>query len=593
VAGAAALLAAPAVLAFFSGGYFDVPRLWAALAMWVGVVAIALAAPQRLPRSRAALCALGGLLAFAALAFASAWWAPRRGPAFDDAGRDLLYLGALIAAAALLRAPVARAAEPALAAGATIVIGYGLSERLLPGLVTLSHSRTAFGRLEQPLTYWNATGALAAIGLVLAVRVAGDPERRAWLRSAAIAAAVPLGAGLALSYSRGALLAAVAGLVVLVALAPETVWAAALGAGAALLAGVAVSIPDGVRALEGDTGAQGAAVLVVLLALMGAAVLALRRVRPARGWRFGGAAAVGIVAGLVGLVLLGAALDRGPRSAGPAEGATAQRLASTQSNRYAYWRVAVRGFTRHPVRGVGGGGFADLWLHERTVRDPARDAHSLYIETAAEYGLLGLACLGLVFGGVAVAAARARRRAPSLTVGAIAGLAVWAVHAGVDWDWEMPALTLVAVLLAGLLLGAAEEEGRRVLPRLVLALPAVAIAALVAVGLRAATLTEEGRGLVPTRPVPLSDAQFAHARSVLHDAQRLTPDTEPKLLEAVLLVNRRQFDESIRLLDEVVAAEPRNAQAWAVLAAALEIVRSPRAPAARARARELAPRVVR
>ena len=79
---------------------------------------------------------------------------------------------------------------------------------------------------------------------------------------------------------------------------------------------------------------------------------------------------------------------------------------------------------------------------------------------------------------------------------------------------------------------------------------------------------------------------------MLRDAQQLTPDPEPKLLEAVLLVNRRRFDDSIRLLDEVVAAEPRNAQAWAVLAAALELTRSPRAPAARARARELAPRPV-
>ena len=245
--GAAALLAAPTVLAFFSGGYFDVPRLWAALGVWLGVAAIVLVAPQRVPVSKPALCAMGGLLAFAAIAFWSAWWAPRRGPAFDDVGRDLLYLGALIAAGALLRGPMARAAEPALAAGATIVIGYGLSERLLPSLVTLNHSRTAFGRLEQPLTYWNATGALAAIGLVLALRIAGDPERRAGLRSAAVAAAVPLGAGLALSYSRGALLAAVAGLVVLVALAPETLRTVVLGAGAALLAGVAVSIPDGVR----------------------------------------------------------------------------------------------------------------------------------------------------------------------------------------------------------------------------------------------------------------------------------------------------------------------------------------------------------
>jgi hypothetical protein len=196
---------------------------------------------------------------------------------------------------------------------------------------------------------------------------------------------------------------------------------------------------------------------------------------------------------------------------------------------------------------------------------------------------------------VAVAALRARRRDPALTAGAIAALAAWAVHAGVDWDWEMPALTLVAVLLAGMLLAAAEDEPRAPPPvpaRAAVAVAAVAIVVLVGVGLRAATLTEEGRSLVPTRAVRLSDAQFEHARSVLRDAQRLTPDPEPKLLEAVLVVNRRQIGESIRLLDEVVDAEPRNPQAWALLAAALEAVRSPRAAAARARARELAPRRV-
>ena len=32
--------------------------------------------------------------------------------------------------------------------------------------------------------------------------------------------------------------------------------------------------------------------------------------------------------------------------------------------------------------------------------------------------------------------------------GAIAALAVYATHAGLDWDWEMPALTLVALVLA-------------------------------------------------------------------------------------------------------------------------------------------------
>jgi len=36
--------------------------------------------------------------------------------------------------------------------------------------------------------------------------------------------------------------------------------------------------------------------------------------------------------------------------------------------------------------------------------------------------------------------------------GAIGALAVFAIHAGLDWDWELPALTLVALVLAGLVL---------------------------------------------------------------------------------------------------------------------------------------------
>jgi O-antigen ligase/polysaccharide polymerase Wzy-like membrane protein len=597
---AGALLAGPTVLAFFSGGYFDVPRLWAALAAWTLLLAVVLLAPHPLPRPLPARLALAGLALFAVLAFVSAWWAPRRGPAFDDAGRDLLYLAALAAATALLRGRVARAVEPALIAGATLVIGYGLSERVLPGLVTLSHSRTALGRLEQPLTYWNATGALAAIGLVLAARAIGDAARPAGLRAAAAAAAVPLGAGVALSYSRGALLAALAGLVVLAALCPGrgALRAMAIAPAAALAAGVVVSLPGGVRALEGDLPRrelEGAVVLVALLALMAAAALAARRWAPPRAdsatWRPPAGAAAALVAVLVGLMLLGAALDRGPRTGTPQAGATASRLASTQSNRFAYWRVALDGFADHPLRGLGGGGFADLWLQKRTVRDPARDAHSLYIETAAEYGLLGLAALGLTLGGVAVSARRAYARAPSLTAGAIAGLATWAVHAGVDWDWEMPALTLVAMLLAGLVLAASDDDAPRwrTGPRLALGLGAAALLAVVAVGLRAATLTEKGRGLLPTAAQPVTDARFDQARSALQRAQRLTPDPEPEQLEAILVVFRGRIDESIRLLDDVVAKEPRNAVAWQLLAGALERTHSPRAAAAHARASALAP----
>jgi hypothetical protein len=33
---------------------------------------------------------------------------------------------------------------------------------------------------------------------------------------------------------------------------------------------------------------------------------------------------------------------------------------------------------------------------------------------------------------------------------------VWFLHASIDWDWEMPAVTLPALVLAGLLITQAE-----------------------------------------------------------------------------------------------------------------------------------------
>src|SRR5919198_1530530 len=149
-------------------------------------------------------------------------WAPLGGRAQDDLQRLLLYLAYFTAALALLRGPVVRRwLEPAVAMGALVVVGYGLSERLLPGLLEFDRSRSAKGRLEQPLTYWNAEGAVAAVGLILAVRIAGDPRRGRALRGVAAAAGVPLGLGVYLSFSRGALAAVAAGMVVLIALSPE------------------------------------------------------------------------------------------------------------------------------------------------------------------------------------------------------------------------------------------------------------------------------------------------------------------------------------------------------------------------------------
>jgi O-Antigen ligase len=465
-------LAGPTALAFFAGGYFDTARLIAALVAWLLVLAAALTARRPLPGTAAGRIAVGGLALLTLWSAISFAWAPLSDPAAQALERLILYLGALIAAAAVLRGPAARSwAEPALAGGATIVVGYGVAGRLVPGLLHETASITAAGRLEQPLTYWNAMGALAAIGLVLTVRLAGSRARPAALRSGAAAASVILALGLYLSFSRGALAAFLLGAVVLVALelTVAQLWALAVAlVGGGVAAALAGALAD-VRTLHGSISAretQGAVMLgaLVLLCLLAAASqwYGIRRqtgtrartlTRPAHA----GTAVTALVVALFAALVLYAATDTGARQ--PATGANPARFGSLQTNRYAYWRVAIAdGFAKRPLTGVGAGGFAAIWLRYRKIPERVQVAHSLYVETLAELGLVGFALLAAGFGGVAAAARRAYRLSPPVAAGPIAALVTFAAHAAVDWDWEMPALTLVAIALAGLLIAAAERE---------------------------------------------------------------------------------------------------------------------------------------
>ena len=463
----AVLLVGPAVLAFRAGGFFDGPRAVAAVAAWALVALSALTFARPFPGGTPARVALGALAGLSAWVAIGASWAPLGGPAQDDLIRDLLYLaGLLLAITAWRRRDELRRVEPVLAAGTLVVVGYGLAGRLLPDLVEQQPSISAAGRLDQPLTYWNAMGALAAMGFVLCARVSGDAGRPLALRAAAAASAVPLAAGVYVSFSRGALAALAAGVVVLLLLAPgrDQLGAAAIAVVAGLVAAVAVSLLPGVESLEGsaaDRRADGLVMLAVLLALAAGAAAALARLaRGSHGERSDAEPAGllrrrGLVAALALLLIIGAPLaaaafdDSGENAR---EGATAERLSDVGSNRYDYWGVALGQFAADPLRGDGSGSFEVEWRREREIDEAVGDAHSLPLETAAELGLIGLALLTGLVGAVALAARRSWRADPALTSGMAAALTVWAVHACLDWDWEMPALTLVAVVLAGALL---------------------------------------------------------------------------------------------------------------------------------------------
>jgi hypothetical protein len=467
---AACLLCAPTVLAFFSGGYFAEPRLIAAMVVWALVLASAVTGALPLPRSRPGWLVLGGLVALTAWSALSIAWAPLAGPAVENVQRLVLYVGALMLAVGAVRsAPAMRAVEPALTAGATVVIGYGLAGRLLPGILDLDRSQSADGRLEQPITYWNAEGALAAVGLVLCAHLAADRTRPVPARALAGAAAVPLGAGVYLSFSRGALAAAVVGLLVLVALAPTAAQlrAAAVALGAAAAAATVAGLVPAVASLEGsDRTRDGALVLVAFVAIAGVAALVTDRLarrapggdEPAPPWlrhaRPLAAAAVAAVA--CGLVIGG--LGEKPSEAELSAGAEFRRLTSVSSNRYEYWRVGLEAFEGAPLTGVGAGGFRVEWLRERVLPEAVKDAHSIEVEVAAELGLVGLLAFAAMIAGVAMAARLALRADAVLAAGWCAALVVWLLHASIDWDWQLPAVTLPAIVLAGALIALAEAS---------------------------------------------------------------------------------------------------------------------------------------
>jgi hypothetical protein len=464
-AAAACLLIAPTALAFWSGGYYSEPRLLAAIAVWACVLALALVGPAPLPRTRAGALAVAGLAALAVWSAISSLWAPQGGPAIESAERLTLYTGALLLAIGALRAPAAlRAVEPALAAGATIVIGYGLSGRLLPDIVQLDRSRSAGGRLEQPITYWNGEGALAAVALVLCARIAGDPTRPRAMRVLAAAAIAPLGAGVYLSYSRGAIAVALLGLVMLVAAAGTTsqLRAAAVALGTGALAAAAGAAFGGVASLSGDSrGRDGAIVLVLLVLIAAAAAIVVARLPAPREnalpWarRLGAATAAIVAAVAIGLVVGG--LAERPSATDLARGAQAQRLTTVSSNRYEYWRLGLRAFGEHPLRGLGAAGFRVYWLQHRSIPEAVRDVHSLELEQAAELGIVGLLAFGVLLAGAGLAGARALRAHRAAAAGACAGDLVWLLHASIDWDWQLPAVTLPAVVLTGALVVLAER----------------------------------------------------------------------------------------------------------------------------------------
>jgi hypothetical protein len=159
----------------------------------------------------------------------------------------------------------------------------------------------------------------------------------------------------------------------------------------------------------------------------------------------------------------------------------------TTGYRPAYWHVAWKEAAAHPALGGGAGTFADYWSRygDPNLAGGALDAHNLYLETLAELGVVGLVLLVAAL--VLPLLVALRHRSNPLAAPAIGAYAAFLVHAVVDWDWEMPAVTLAALACGAAVLLLERETA----PARDLSAPARVTLLLVALALAVFVLAEQ------------------------------------------------------------------------------------------------------
>jgi hypothetical protein len=539
----------------------------------LAVVAIALAVRSDIALTRSSRLFLVLLSAYLVWVSASIAWSLSRPQSILELERIVVYVAL---AASLLLTANTRGIEPMLAATLATVTGlfaYGLARRLFPG--TLGRPEPRFydaSALFEPLGYSNALGAVAAMAALLALGFVWTSATRVGRGLAAAAFVVAL-TTLYLTLSRGAWIGLLAGIAAAVG-ASTPRWrmgttVAALGIAAAPAIVLAARSPALVQRDPriADVAAQGQRLAVVVVACAGlAAALGtwfLDRVQhfmvPRRYLAAASALAVALGVAAITLAAIEAVESFASRpawDAGPTD-----RLVSLSGNRRdEYWSVAWQGIEDRPAVGSGAGTFGYVWLEHRPSRANALDAHNLYLETLAELGPPGL--LLLVAALVVPLVAAVRVRASPFVPCALGAYIVFLVHAGVDWLWEMGAVTAMALVTASALV-AADRAGKRAVGRA--SRIAFACATLVAAAFSFTALL--GNSAVDAGTLAVVRGDHVAAAHEADRASRWIPwSPEPWRLraEAALAAgDPRRATEQIRT---AIEKDPRNAALWYQLA---------------------------
>ena len=418
------------VLSLFHGGYAPVAWGWTALlGFWVSILALAFRSEQVVDRAVVAL--VGGFAAVAGWTALSATWTQSVPRTMLELERDLVYVA--VATAVLLLCTSAGGSQLVWGLCAGLVVVGALSA----GLYFFSRPEldvTQGYLLFRPVGYANAVGGLMALALPLLFALAAvDP--RPTVKAAAGAAVVVSSVVLYLTQNRAGYVALGVACIVWISRTDAPASATATIIGLAIPTGAALVSIKLLGLLDTDTHRQvadlGARRVGGGLIVLSIAVLASRMPRlTLRCIRVRGRAQVGAVtaAALVSVAFCSALFGPG--------------------NRAEYWRVAWHTFERHPLLGSGAGTFGDQWLRYRGSSLSVQDAHSLYLETLSELGVVGLL---LLVGLLVIPIVVCRRSRDPLTTACLASYCAFLVHAAFEWDWEMPVVTVSGLMLASAL----------------------------------------------------------------------------------------------------------------------------------------------
>jgi O-Antigen ligase len=606
------------------GGYDVVVYSQVGIVVWWIVLigsAWALLPAARLSRfAWIALALFGAFLGWTAL---SSTWSLSSERSLQELARVSVYLGVLLLAVSIHRDRelAVRHALAALASAIAFVAGIALLSRLHPGLFsgaqqTASFLSSAQGRLGWPLNYWNALGALVAFGLPLLLAIATSARR---IASQALAAgAIPAVALCGyLTFSRGGAIATAVGVIVFFALAPERV--PKLGTAFVTVAGSAALIAGAVHRSAIEHGLANAAARhqgdsllgAVILICAGCAViqaglgLAARHGTPPR-WleisppraRAGLAAAtvlvvvVALIAGVPSRLSHAWRDFKHPTAAALSEDSLGRFTTASGNGRYDYWKVAVNASSGHALQGDGAGTYQLVWLPRAPYFSYVRNAHSLYLETLSDVGIVGLALLIAFFATVLWVAAtlvvKSRFEARVRAAGAAAALAVFVVAAGYDWIWQVPALPAAFLVLAGAVLapfGGRLVRGPGVVAMRLIAI-VVAIACLVAIAVPLATTNA-----VRQSQAAASTGDPVKALASARTAARIEPGAaSPQLQLALVLELQRDLPAALAAAHRAASDEPQNWGTWLVVSRLeAEVGRPAASVAAFRRARSLNP----